>query len=148
MEAAVSNGTDEGCFLGHLNGTEVTPAEAEPLAKFNTRCDKALAIIVLSAEPTLLYLVGDPMNPINVWKKLADPFQKKTLVNKLPLRKKLYSLRLKEGRLVQDHTKTMTEMFNALTVIGDTITEEDWVQHLLASLQDAYCVLMTALKPA
>ena len=37
---------------GIVNGTEIAPAEAEPLAKFNTRRDKALAIIVLSVDPT------------------------------------------------------------------------------------------------
>ena len=57
-----------------MNRIEVAPAEAEPLAKFNTRQGKALAIIVLYVDPTLLYLVGDPMNPIEVWKKLADQF--------------------------------------------------------------------------
>ena len=77
---------------GIVNGTEVAPTEAEPLAKFNTRRDKVLAIIVLSVDPTLLYLVGDPMNPFEVWTKLADQFQKKTWANKLHLRKKLYSM--------------------------------------------------------
>ena len=131
---------------GIVNGTEVAPAEAEPLAKFNTRRDKALAIIVLSVDPTLLYLVGDPTDPIVVWTKLADQFQKKTWANKLHLRKRLYSMRLKEGESVQEHIKTMTETFNALTVIGDKITEEDRVVHLLASLPDSYCVLVTALE--
>ena len=63
-----------------------------------------------------------------------------------PEKKKLYSMRLKEGGSVQDHIKTMTETFNALTVIGDKITEEDRVVHLLASLPDSYCVLVTALE--
>ena len=108
---------------GIVNGTQVAPAEAEPLAKFNTRRDKALAIIVLSVDPKLLCLVGDPTNPIKVWTKLVDQFQKKTWANKLHLRKKLYSMRLKEGGSVQDHIKTMTETFNALTVIGDKITD-------------------------
>ena len=99
---------------------------------------------MLSVDPMLLYLVGDPTNPIEVWKKLADQFQKKTWANKLHLRKKLYSLLLKEGGSVQDHIKTMTETFNALTVIGDKITEEDRVVHLLASLPDSYCMLVTA----
>ena len=40
----------------------------------------------------------------------------------------------------------MTETFNALTVIGDTITEEDRVVHLLASLLESYRVLVTALE--
>ena len=77
---------------GIVNGTESPPAEAEPLAKFNTRQDKALAIIVLSVDTTLLYLVGDPTDPIVVWTKLADQFQKKTWANKLHLRKRLYSM--------------------------------------------------------
>ena len=131
---------------GIVNGTEIAPAEAEPLAKFSTIRDKALAIIVLSVDLTLLYLVGDPMNPIEVWKKLADQFQKKTWANKLHMRKKLYSLRLQEGGSVQDHIKTMTETFNALTVIGDTITEVDRVVHFLASLPDLYYMLVTALE--
>ena len=40
----------------------------------------------------------------------------------------------------------MMETFNVLTVIGDTITEEDQVVHLLASLSGLYCVLVTALE--
>ena len=131
---------------GIVNRTKIAPAEAEPLAKFNTIRDKALAIVVLSVDPTLLYLVGDPMKPIEVWKKLADQFQKKTWANKLHMRKKLYSLRLQEGGSVQDHIKTMTETFNALAVIGDTNTEVDRVVHFLASLPDLYYMLVTALE--
>ena len=90
-----------------VNGTERPPlsSEAEQHAKFMARRDRALAIIVLSVEPSLLYLIGDPEDPIVVWKKLADQFQKKTWANKLELRRKLYSLRLKEGESVQEHIK-------------------------------------------
>ena len=38
--------------------------------KFGARRDHALAIIVLSVEPTLIYLLGDPVDPVVVWKKL------------------------------------------------------------------------------
>ena len=40
----------------------------------------------------------------------------------------------------------MTETFNALTVISDKINEEDRAVHLLASLPDSYCLLVTALE--
>ena len=45
-----------------VSGTETAPAstEAEKFAKFVSRRDKALAIIVLSVDPSLLYLLGDP----------------------------------------------------------------------------------------
>ena len=46
------------------------------------RRDRALAMMVLSVDPTLLYLLGDPEDPVTVWKKLSDQFQKKTWANK------------------------------------------------------------------
>ena len=88
-----------------------------------SRRDRALATIVLSVETSLLYLIGDPEDPVAVWKKLQDQFQKKTWANKLELRRKLYSLRLKDGESVQEHIKAMTEVFEALMVIGDPVAE-------------------------
>lgn len=64
------NGIDEVWAMGHIvNGTETAPPEREA-AKFVTRRDCALALIVLSVEPSLLYLLGDPEDPVTVWKKL------------------------------------------------------------------------------
>ena len=111
---------------------------SESYVKFCTRRDRALATIVLSVEPSLLYLVGNPEDPVAVWKKLSDQFQKKTWANRLVLRQRLHSLRLKDGDSVQEHVKAMTELFIELSVIGDEVTEEDRVVYLLASLPDSY----------
>ena len=47
-----------------VEGTEVAPAETDPnYKKFVGRRDKALATIVLSVDPTLLYLIGEPTDP-------------------------------------------------------------------------------------
>ena len=127
-------------------GVGVTAAE---INKFTVRSDRALAIIVLSVEPTLLYLLGDPNDPGEVWERLAGmaaQFEKKSWANKLELRRKLYNLRLKEGSSVQNHIKSMTEIFNSLSVIGDNISDEDKVVHLLASLPDSFNMLVTALE--
>ena len=74
---------------------------------------------------TVVHLIGDPKDPIVVWKKLADQFQKQTLVNKLELCRNLYSLRLKDGGPVQDYIKALTEVFNGLAVIGGPVSYED-----------------------
>ena len=131
-----------------VNGTEQAPRgdDEEKLAKFAARKDRAIALIVLSVEPSLLYLVGDPDDPVAVWKKLSDQFQKKTWANKLQLRKRLYSLRLREGESVQEHIRQLTEIFDELAVIGSPVEEEDKVVHLLASLPDSYSMLVTALE--
>ena len=134
---------------GIVNETEEAPnaeTQADQYAKFIARRDRALAVIVLSIEPSLLYLIGEPKNPITVWKKLGDHFQKKTWANKLELRRKLHSLRLKEGESVQEHIKSLTEVFEALSVVGDPVSEEDRVVQLLASLPDSFNMLVTALE--
>ncbi len=123
-----------------VNGIETAPREdASKWANYLARKDRALATILLSIEPSLLYLIGEPEDPIVVWKKLLDQFQKKTWANKLALRHKLYSLKLKDGDAVQEHIKVMIETFDALSVVGDKIEEEDWVVNLLASLPDSFC---------
>ena len=131
-----------------VNGTEVAPAATDTNSynKFMARRDRALATIVLSVDPSLLYVIGDPVDPIVVWQKLADQFQKKTWGNKLVLRRKLYSLQLKDGDSVQKHIKAMTEIFDELSVVGDPITDEDRVVYLLASLPESYNMLVTALE--
>ena len=132
-----------------VNGTEIVPdsrTEMGLLAKYLSRKDRALATIVLSLEPSLLYLIGDPDDSGVVWKKLADQFQKKTWANKLALRRRLYSLKLKEGDSVHNHIKLMTETFDELSVISDSLNEEDRVVYLLASLLESYDMLVTALE--
>ena len=58
-----------------------------------------------------------------------------------------YSLRLQEGESVQTHIKTMKEIFDGLSVIGDPIQEEDRVVYLLASLPEYFNImLVTALE--
>ena len=42
--------------------------------------------------------------------------------------------------------KSMTEISEALSVIGDPVSEEDCVVHLLASLPDSFNTLVTALE--
>ena len=44
---------------------------------------------------------------------------------------------------MQEHIKKMTEIFGELSVVGDEISDEDRVVHLLASLPDSYNVLVT-----
>ena len=122
-----------------VNGTETEPAEAEALAKFNS-------IDLLSRDPTLLYLLGDPNDPVEVWKALSDQFQKKFWTNRLSLGRKLHSLKLNGGESVQSHIKMMTEVFNELAVVGDNITEDDRVVYLLASLPESYDMLVTAFE--
>ena len=52
-------------MLRIVNSTKVTPAEdiTADLVKFKARKDWALAIIVSSIEPKLLYIIGNSTDP-------------------------------------------------------------------------------------
>ena len=100
---------------------------------------------MVSVEPSLFYLLGDPEDPIAVWKKLADQFQK-MWVNKLGLQRKLHSLWLRDSDSVQQHSKEMTVLFEGLSVISDPVSEEDRAVYLLVSLPESYDMLVTALE--
>ena len=131
-----------------VTGEETAPVDgaAAERVKFASRRDRALATVVLSVDTSLLYLIGNPEDPVVVWKKLADQFEKKTWATRLDLRRKLHALRLKDRDLAQDHIKAMSELFDALSVAGETVSEEDRVVYLLASLPESYAVLVTALE--
>ncbi len=131
-----------------VNGSEHPPptSETQKYEKYIACKNRALAMIVLSVDPVLLYLIGDPEDPVAVWKKLADQFQKKTWATKLELRRKLHSLRLKDGDSVQEHVKAMTEIFDGLSVAGDPVSDEDRAVHLLANLPESFNMLVTALE--
>ena len=96
---------------------------------------------MLAVEPSLLYLIGaDPTDPVVVWKALANHFQRDPWANKLELKRKLFSMRLAEGGSVQNHIKSLTEVCDQLSAVGEPVKEEDRVVYLLASLPECYSV--------
>ena len=130
-----------------VTGTEAAPGAGGDTAGYENRLDKALAIIVLSIDTSLIYLLGDnPENPKTVWDKLQNHFQKKSWANKLQLRKKLYALEYEGEGSVESHIKSMIEIFSELSIVGAPVDEEDKVIHLLASLPESYDILVTALE--
>ena len=120
------NGFAERRLMG--NSKHSPDVKDENFPKFLARKDKALAAIVLSlltVQPSLRYLIGDPEDPSEIWQKLESQFQKRTNL-----------FEAKRGRFCTEHIKAMTEIFDGLSVIGDPISDEDRVVHLLASHAD------------
>ena len=56
-----------------VDSTEAAPGrDNDRYAKFLAQREQALAVIVLSMEPSLLYMAGDPNDPTTVWGELAN----------------------------------------------------------------------------
>ena len=107
---------------GIVAGTEGAPdpgTDAGDYAKYVSRRDKALATIVLAVDTSLLYLVGDPVDPAAVWGKLSGQFQKRTWANKLSLRKKLFTMKLRDSGSMREYM----EIFDELAVIAEPMDQ-------------------------
>ena len=64
-----------------VTGEETNPADEREM--FATRRGRALATVVLAVDLTILYLIGNPEDPVVVWKKLANQFEMKTWTRRL-----------------------------------------------------------------
>ena len=51
-----------------------------------------------------------------------------------------------DGGRISTTVKAMAEVFETLSVIGDSITDEGYVVHLLVSLPESYEMIVTALE--
>ena len=110
-------------FLIHQGLFECVTGKCED----DNKKQKALAILVLALDPSLLYIIGpDPDSAAEVWKLLERQFQKDSWINKLTIKKKLYNLRL-TGNDVSGHIKEITELFQSLTLLGCEVEDEEKV---------------------
>ena len=67
---------------------------------------KAKSTIRLCVSDLVLLNVSGEATTKNLWEKLGNLYQSKSLVNNLFLRKNLYNLRMKDGESVREHLNT------------------------------------------
>jgi len=106
---------------------------------------KAKGLIRLCLVDSVLLNVHEEKTAKSLWKKLGDIYQGKSLVNKLFLRKKLYSLKMEEGASITDHLNLFNMIIAQLTSVGVKIEDEDHCMLLLCSLLDTWDHLVMAI---
>ena len=97
-----------------VDGSKRAPSTSDSAySKFITRRDCALATIILSINPYLLYLIGDPTEPTAVEAMYTIS---KEYIGKQVSPPLIFALR--EGQSIQENVKAIIEIFNELFVIG------------------------------
>lgn len=129
-----------------VSGAEREPEMEEGREAFQDRRDRAVAILVLSIHPSLLYIIGEPTDPKVVWEALEAQFQRKSWVNRLELERRLFELKMVNDGSMQTHVKEMTELLDETALVVGPVDQDSRVVHLLASLPRKYDVLVTALE--
>jgi hypothetical protein len=87
----------------------------------------------------------ESLQPKELWDKLGNLYQSKSLVKMLFLLKKMYHLRMEYGYSVTEHLNLFNTMVSQLVSINITIVEEDKCITLLGSLPDSWDNLVVAI---
>jgi hypothetical protein len=101
--------------------------------------------IRLYLEDSVLLNVSGEFTTKELWDKLGNLYQSKSLVNKLFLRKKLYHLRMEDGDSMIEHINSFNTLVSQLVSINIMIAEEDKCITLLCSLPKYWDNIVVAI---
>jgi hypothetical protein len=99
---------------------------------------RARSTIRICLEYSVILNVSRESTTKELWDKLGNLYQSKSLVNKLFLQKKLYHLRMEDGDSVTEHLNAFNTLVSQLGYVNITIAEEYKCITLLCSLPDSW----------
>ena len=81
-----------------------------------------------------------------LWTKLEKLYMTKSLINRILLKRQLYSLRMKEGMTITDHLNTFNTLLVQLESIEVKFESEDKAATLLCSLPESWDHFVTYIS--
>ncbi|KAJ9538194.1 hypothetical protein OSB04_030927 [Centaurea solstitialis] len=102
-------------------------------SEFAKQDEKTHSTILLSLADEVIYEVADEESAASLWLKLESLYMTKSLTNKLLLKQRLFSLRMKEGMLLKEHLDELNSILMDLKNVEVKIDDEDAALILLVS---------------
>ncbi|GKD79983.1 hypothetical protein Tco_1342604 [Tanacetum coccineum] len=116
---------------------EILPADMEAQAKAEVN-KKAHCVVILCLGNKVLKEVTGETTAARVWTKLETLYMKKSLANKLYLKKKLYTFYIPAEQKISEHINKFNKIFLDLSNIEVKFKDEDLALLLLTSLLVSY----------
>jgi hypothetical protein len=123
-------------------GTTPTGTSTDDWKKLDRKAKSTMRLCPLDS---VLLNVLEEGTTKDLWDKLGNVYQYKSLVNKLFLRKKLYNLRMRDGDSVAEHLNAFNIVVSQLVYVEIKISDEDKCINLLYSLPDSWDILVVAI---
>ena len=136
-------------LYGHVDGTLTHPSASDSssgaIASFEKAQKKTKALIVTSIKSDLIYLITECKTPKEIWDTLKQRFERDTVANKLFLKQRFFSLKMKESDSLYEHLRKLKVITDQLAAIKAPVPEDEHIVALLLSLPRSYNTLVTAL---
>lgn len=123
----------------------VAPTDPVELAALQVQKNKALTMIALSVRDHVIPYIVNVKEPDVCWTTLKNLYASSTNSRKLLLRRKLTSLKMEEGGSMTTFLQHLKELINELVCAGETVSDEEIVEHVLMALPESYEGLINTL---
>jgi transposase InsO family protein len=107
---------------------------------------QALGIIRLSLAKNVAFNIVKETTTAGVMKALSDMYEKPSAANKVYLMRRLYNLRMSEGRSVADHINEFNMIISQLSSVEINTDDEIKALLLISSLPESWDVIVTAVS--
>ncbi len=131
---------------GIVNGDEEQPQNPQEAAAWEQRENQAMAVVGLSVDRSLLYLIEACETSAQCWDVLRRHFERTAGASVYHLLAQLFDLRMAPGISMEQHIKNFQELCSKLTAVNLEIQQQIRVTALLRSLPDKYEIIRTSLK--
>jgi hypothetical protein len=106
----------------------------------------ALSAIRLCLADDVLFNIVLEKTIVSLWKKLERLYMKKSLMNRIFLKRQLYSLRMKEGTKITDHLNNFNTLLVQLTSMGVKFKFENKTITILCSFPESWDHFVTSIS--
>ena len=100
--------------------------------------ERAHSAIMLSLRDEILREIVDEEIAIGLWLKLESQYMTKSLTNRLYMKQRLYTIRMKEGTPISNHLNEFNRIVIDLKNIECKVEDEDQALILLCSLPPSF----------
>ncbi len=127
-------------------GEEQRPEDGQAAAAWDIKDDRARAVLGLTVDKSLLYLITSKETVADTYRAPKDHFEKMNATNVYYLLTQLNKLELKEGGNIEKHLKTHTELCDKLLAVELDQLEQVKIAALFGSLPQSFHMLRTSLQ--
>lgn len=141
-QASSSSNSDSGTTSNLTSGAAAAPTTNDE----EERKIRVCRIIVATVKDHIILHILHLTDPLEIWEKLKSMYDVESPSRRLALKEKFHSLRMSETKTIDSHLQDTNSLVTQLASLGVTISDEDLVDQVLASLPRSWATFKAIHK--